>query len=249
MDWIDYSTSQWAFALLAAICLGMSKAGLGAMAVAGILLMANVFPVRESTGVILPMLIVADVFAVWTFHRFTVWRIMGKLLAPTIAGVVIGWWIMPEIPHELFSKIIAAVIICLLGLSVAQKLSSRLQVIAGDHPAIALPLGMLAGITTMLANAAGAVVTVYLLACRLPKYEFVGTAAWFFLIVNVLKVPFSASLGLITPTTLAFNAVLIPAIVAGLYFGKWLLGKINQQTFEWLLIGLSFLGCLRLFFA
>jgi len=246
--WIDYSSTQWAFAALAAICLGMSKTGFGAMSVVGILLMANVFPVRESTGVILPMLIVADIFAVWSFHRFTVWRIMTKILAPALAGVVVGWLLMPVIPHGIFSKIIAALLIGLLGLSVAQKLSTRPQKIAGEHPAIAWPLGVLAGITTMLANAAGAVVTVYLLACRLPKYEFVGTAAWFFFIVNVLKVPFSASLGLITPATLAFNAALVPAVIAGVYIGKLVLGKINQQAFEWLLIILSFLGCLRLFF-
>ena len=226
----------------------MSKAGFGAMAVLGILLMANVFPVRESTGVILPMLIVADVIAVATFNKFTVWRLLLKLLPPALAGIVVGWWIMPMIPLGLFSKIIAVLLIGLLLLSVAQKLSNRLQRIAGDHPVIAWPLGITAGITTMLANAAGAVVTVYLLACRLPKYEFVGTAAWFFFIVNVFKVPFSASLGLITPATLAFNATLIPAIVAGILAGRVVLGKINQQVFEWLLIILSLLGCLRLFF-
>ncbi len=248
MTWNDYSTSQWLFAILAAACLGMSKAGFGAMALAGILLMANVFPVRESTGVILPMLILADVFAVAAFRRFTVWKILLKILPPSLAGVLIGWWIMPDIPHDTFSKLIAVLVIALLALSAAQKLSNRLQNIAGDHPAIAWPLGIIAGITTMLANAAGAVVTVYLLACRLPKYEFVGTAAWFFLIVNVFKVPFSASLGLITPTTLAFNAALIPAVVGGLFAGRFLLGKINQQAFEWMLIILSLLGSLRLFF-
>jgi uncharacterized membrane protein YfcA len=246
--WGEYSAVQWLFAALAAVCLGMSKAGFGAMAVLGILLMANVFPVRESTGVILPMLIVADVIAVATFNKFTVWRLLLKLLPPALAGIVVGWWIMPMIPLGLFSKIIAVLLIGLLMLSVAQKLSNRLQRIAGDHPVIAWPLGITAGITTMLANAAGAVVTVYLLACRLPKYEFVGTAAWFFFIVNVFKVPFSASLGLITPGTLAFNATLIPAIVAGILAGRVVLGKINQQVFEWLLIILSLLGCLRLFF-
>lgn len=230
------------------MCLGMSKAGFGAMAIVGILLMTNVFPVRESTGVILPMLILADVFAVAAFRRFTVWGILIKILPPTLAGVILGWWLMPLIPHDIFSKIIAVLVIVLLGLSAAQKVSNRLQSVAGEHPAIAWPLGMIAGITTMLANAAGAVVTVYLLACRLPKYEFVGTAAWFFLIVNVFKVPFSASLGLITPTTLVFNAILIPAVVGGLYAGRFLLGKINQQAFEWMLIILSLLGSIRLFF-
>jgi len=244
----DYSSTQWLFAGVAASCLGMSKAGFGGMAVLGVLLMANVFPVRESTGVILPMLIVADVFAVASFQRFTIWRVLIRLLPPACLGVVAGWLLMPLIPPEIFSKIIAVIVVSLLALTAAQKLSNTLQMTAGEHQAIAWPLGILAGITTMLANAAGAVVTVYLLACRLPKYEFVGTAAWFFLIVNVIKVPFSASLGLITPSTLTFNAALIPAVIAGLFFGRFLLGKLNQNVFEWTLIILSLIGSVRLFF-
>jgi uncharacterized membrane protein YfcA len=98
----------------------------------------------------------------------------------------------------------------------------------------------------MLANAAGPAMTVYLLASRLPKYEFVGTAAWFFFFINLIKVPFSMSLGLITPNTLLFNLMLAPAVLVGLFSGKFLLSKINQTHFEWLLIALSLLGALKL---
>jgi uncharacterized membrane protein YfcA len=101
----------------------------------------------------------------------------------------------------------------------------------------------------MLANAAGPAMTVYLLASRLPKYEFVGTAAWFFFFINIIKVPFSASLGLITSQTLLFNLLLAPAVLIGLFLGKFLLGKINQKAFEWILISLSLLGALRLIWA
>ena len=101
----------------------------------------------------------------------------------------------------------------------------------------------------MLANAAGAVMTVYLLACRLPKYEFVGTAAWFFFIVNMIKVPFSASLGLINTSSLTLNLLLVPGIVAGVAGGRFFLGKINQQVFEWLMIVFSLAGGLRLILA
>jgi uncharacterized membrane protein YfcA len=245
----DLATQQWLYAALAATCVGISKSGFGAMAIPGILLMTQVMPARESTGVILPMLILADLFAVYAFRKFTVWRLLVKILPAAVLGVVLGWWLMPLIPAGLFTPVIGWIILALLLLTILQKCSSQLQEVAADHPAVSWPLGLLAGVSTMLANAAGPAMTVYLLASRLPKYEFVGTAAWFFFFINIIKVPFSASLGLITPQTLLFNLILAPAVLIGLFCGKLLLGKITQKAFEWLLIGLSLLGALRLIWA
>ena len=234
---------------MAAACVGISKSGFGAMAIPGILLMTQVMPARESTGVILPMLILADLFAVHAFRKFTVWRLLLKILPAAVLGVVVGWWLMPLIPAGLFTPVIGWIILALLLLTILQKCSSQLQEIAADHPAVSWPLGLLAGVSTMLANAAGPAMTVYFLASRLPKYEFVGTAAWFFFFINIIKVPFSASLGLITSQTLLFNLLLAPAVLIGLFLGKFLLGKINQKAFEWILISLSLLGALRLIWA
>jgi uncharacterized membrane protein YfcA len=155
---------------------------------------------------------------------------------------------MPRIPTGLFTPVIGWIILALLLLTILQKCSTQLQKIVADHPVVAWPLGLLAGISTMLANAAGPAMTVYFLANRLPKYEFVGTAAWFFFLINIIKVPFSTSLGLITFQTLLFNLLLAPAVLIGLFAGKFLLGKINQKAFEWLLIGLSLIGALRLIY-
>lgn len=242
----DLATEQWLFAILSAACVGISKSGFGAMAIPGILLMTQVMPARESTGIILPMLILADIFAVQAFRKFTVWALLLKILPAAVFGVVLGWWLMPRIPVGFFTPVIGWIVLGLLLLTILQKTSSKLQDIAAGHPAIAWPLGLLAGVSTMLANAAGPAMTVYLLAARLPKYEFVGTAAWFFFFINLIKVPFSISLGLITPNTLLFNLMLAPAVLVGLFSGKFLLGKINQTHFEWLLIALSLLGALRL---
>jgi uncharacterized membrane protein YfcA len=180
----DLATQQWLYAALAATCVGISKSGFGAMAIPGILLMTQVMSARESTGVILPMLILADLFAVYAFRKFTVWRLLVKILPAAVLGVVLGWWLMPLIPAGLFTPVIGWIILALLLLTILQKCSSQLQEIAADHPAVSWPLGLLAGVSTMLANAAGPAMTVYLLASRLPKYEFVGTAAWFFFFIN-----------------------------------------------------------------
>lgn len=232
-------------AVLAAVCTGLSKGGFGGAGMLAVVLMAAVFPPRESTGVLLPMLIVADVVAVQIFHRHAKFRLVLRLLPPTIAGIVAGWLIMPAICARSFGRWMGAMVLLLLGVVILQRWKPGLLEQA-HRRRFAWPAGFLAGLTTMLANAAGAVMSIYLLACKLPKMEFVGTAAWFFFAVNLLKVPFSASLGLITGPSLLLNAALAPVVVGSVFLGRWLLGKVNQRLFEWLMLGFSAVGALRL---
>lgn len=213
-----------------------------------ILLMAQIMPARESTGAILPMLILADIFAVAAFRRHANVRLVLRLLPPAVLGVVCGWVLMPMIPSAVFGRMIGWLTLGLIMLMLTLKLRPQFLTIAAEGRGVAWPSGWLAGVTTMIANAAGPVMTMYLLTCRLPKWEFVGTAAWYFFAVNVLKVPFSVSLGLITLKSLTLNLWLAPIVVAGVFLGRWLLGKVNQNAFEWLMILFSLLGALRLIF-
>ena len=245
----DLTPVDWLLAVLAAIGIGMAKAGFGGLGMLAILIMARVLPARESTGAILPMLILADVFAVYTFRQHAKGGLVLRMLPPAAIGIVCGWLFMPHIPTKDFGPLIGWITLALVALVLIQKFAPRLMNLAVEHPGIAWPFGWLAGSTTMIANAAGPVMTIYLLACRLPKFEFVGTAAWFFFAINLLKVPFSASLGLINSASLTLNLWLAPAVVAGIFAGRWLLGKINQAIFEWLMIIFSLLGALRLILA
>ncbi len=237
---------DWALAVFAAACIGLAKAGFGGMGMLAVLVMAQVLPARESTGAILPMLIVADVFAVIVYRQHARVRVVLRMLPPALAGILCGWLLIPHIPAEQFGRLIGAITLVLIVVVLVQKFRPALLRIATEHPGIAWPVGWLAGVTTMLANAAGPVMTVYFLACRLPKMEFVGTAAWYFFVLNVIKVPFSASRGLINGPSLHLNALLVPAVLGGAFLGRWLLGKVNQATFEWLMIIFSLAGAIRL---
>lgn len=191
----DLSPLEWALSVFAAISIGMAKAGFGGLGMLAILIMARVLPPRESTGAILPMLILADIFAVHTYRAHAKGILVLKMIPPALVGIICGWLLMPHIPTQAFGRFIGWLTLALVLLVLVQKFAPRWTNFAVEHPGIAWPFGWLAGSTTMLANAAGPVMTVYLLACRLPKFEFVGTAAWFFFVINLSQGAFQRFTG------------------------------------------------------
>jgi uncharacterized membrane protein YfcA len=137
----------------------------------------------------------------------------------------------------------------ILGLALLQLARlQRPQWFAGvpHNPWFAWGMGLLAGVTTMLANAAGPIFALYALAVSLPKFEIVGTSAWFFFIVNALKIPFSVALGLIHTQTLLLNVVLSPVIVAGVFGGRWVVHHVPQRVFDAFLLAFAAIAALRL---
>jgi uncharacterized membrane protein YfcA len=115
-----------------------------------------------------------------------------------------------------------------------------------EHPLLGLVAGWATGLATMLANAAGAITAFYFLARRMDKMTFVGTAAWFYLVINLSKVPFSIQLGLMTPGSLKFDLMLLPAVVVGAVAGRLLLRRVPQRLFEWITVLLATAAALRL---
>jgi hypothetical protein len=241
-----FTPAQWLLCGMAALSAGMAKTGFGGMGTVALVLMALVMPARESTGALLTILITADIYAVMAFRRHANWRVVLALLPPAILGIVAGWWLMPHVPDGLFRPLLGGITLALIGLLFLQRAMPRLSDAVSSRPMLGWVAGCLGGITTMLANAAGPIMSIYLLACRLPKMELVGTAAWFFFVVNLSKIPFSASLGLIDRESLYLTVVLAPLIIVGAASGKWLLTRINQPLFEALLIAFSVLAALRL---
>jgi len=241
---MNWEIWQWLIAGLAAVMIGMAKTGLGGLGVISIVIMASILPARESTGMILTLLIVADIFAVSVFRRHAQWPLVFRLLPAATLGIVCGFFIMPAIPSEVFGRMIGFLTLFLIGMMLLQRKNPALAEMAAKHGAVLA--GWSGGVVTMLANAAGPIMSIYLLACRLPKMEFVGTAAWFFFAVNLIKVPFSVSMGLIDSDSLRITAILAPLVIIGGFFGRWILGKLNQRTFEWIMILLALAGTLRL---
>lgn len=229
---MDFSAAQWIIAVISAMLIGLSKTGLPGVGILCVPLMAAILPAKASTGVVLPLLIFADIFAVAYYHRHAVWPHLIRLMPWALAGIIIGYFIMGHINDAQLKPIIGAIVLIMLGLNYLRNRAAGGQLSIPTQWYFAAAMGLAAGVTTMLANAAGPIMIIYLLAMRLPKNEFIGTGAWYFLILNWVKVPFSMHLGLITAASLKFNLVLFPCVALGAAGGIFLLRWIPQKVFN-----------------
>ncbi|MFG0253867.1 MAG: sulfite exporter TauE/SafE family protein [Rhodopirellula sp. JB053] len=237
---------QWACLIIGAMGIGVSKSGFPGISMLHVVLYAFVFGALESTGVLLPMLVVGDVCAIRFFGREANWIHVRRLLPPTVAGILIGWLMMDRLDAGQFKLIVGGIILALTGVQLTRTFRPGWFDSVPHQTWFAVVLGLLAGVTTMLANAAGPVVALYLLAVALPKWELIGTSAWLFLVLNVLKLPLSFQLGLIHWNTLLIGALMAPAIPLGMLGGRWLVGRVPQKWFNLILLGFTAIAALRL---
>jgi uncharacterized protein len=236
---------------IAAICgaafiTGFSKTGVPGIGILIPTLAAMAMPARASTGLILPVLIEGDCAAIGYWRRRAAWPSLARVLPWTAAGVVAGYFLMGALSDAVFKPLLGAMILAIVGLDLARR-AAGVELRAGSR-GLAAAIGILAGAFTMIANAAGPVMTVYLLSMRLSKEDFVGTGAWFYFIVNLFKLPFSVALGLVTWATLKVDLALLPLVLLGGLAGVLVMRRLPQKVFNVLAEALAVLGGIRLFF-
>jgi uncharacterized membrane protein YfcA len=232
MNPMHFEPWQWAVLALGGFGAGFSKTGIPGISILFVAIFANIMPARQATGLVLPLLIFADIFAYFLYRKHLEWRRVGRLLPWAVAGVVLGWAVLGHIDDRQTARVIGLILGTMLGLHVWRRRRTPEEALARAPVWIGPFVGVLSGFATMVANAAGPVMTLYLLAMRLPKLEFLGTAAAFFLVINWIKVPFSLQLGLLNAPSLTLNLVLLPAVAAGALAGPWVVKRVNQVVFE-----------------
>ena len=242
----DLTPLQWMLAVLAGFGIGVSKSGFAGVSLLHVVVFIFLFGPRDSTGVVLPMLIIGDIMAVIAFRQHARWEYIRRMLPPAITGIFVGWWMMKHLSDAAFKPLVGIVILLLTLLQLLRLWRPQLYENVPHRLWFAWLMGLLAGVTTMVANAAGPIMALFLIAVSLPKLELVGTSAWFFFVINCLKIPFSVHLGLIHPGTLLLNAVLVPVIGAGLFAGRWSVTRIPQRLFDALLLAFAAIAALRL---
>ncbi|MEU6122057.1 sulfite exporter TauE/SafE family protein [Streptomyces sp. NPDC047123] len=249
MGW-DLSAWQFVALAVAALLVGFSKTAVSGANTISLAVFAAVLPARASTGVLLPVLIAGDVLAVLTYRRHAHWPTLWRLFPAVAGGVVLGTVFLTWADDAVMRMSIGAILLLMAAVTLARRRSAARAEPAEDpapgNRLKAPSYGVLGGFTTMVANAGGPVMSMYLLSAGFRKLGFLGTSAWFFLIVNTAKVPFSVGLGLIDARSLLLDAALVLFVVPGALLGKYTVHRINQRLFEQLVIGATVLGGLQL---
>ncbi|MBI5770250.1 MAG: sulfite exporter TauE/SafE family protein [Verrucomicrobia bacterium] len=243
---MNFDVWQWALAVIAALVVGISKAGIGGLGMLSVMIFAQILPAKQATGVVLPLLCFGDVVAASVYWRHAKWSHVWRLFPWTAAGIFAGYVTLGRIDDRGAAALIGGIV---LGLVAMQLVRRRAAGGEAEHGAWFAPMiGALAGFTTMIANAAGPLMVIYMLAMRLPKMDFVGTGAVFFLMINLFKAPFMVHLGMINAQSFGLNLWLAPLVLAGAWFGrKWVM-RMEQRVFENVALTLSIVAGLNLLF-
>ncbi len=243
----NLSFLQWAAIGLAVFLLGLSKAGIKGIGIIIVVILAFVFGEKTSTGILLPMLICADILAVIYYNQHAQWKYIFKLLPMMIVGVLVGVWIGNDISEEIFKRLMAIIIISIVILMFISE--SRKSTSVPKSKFFSWIMGFLAGFTTMIGNLAGPVSNIYFLATRLPKNEFIGTAAWLFFIVNVFKLPFHLFVWkTVSVETLVLNSVMVPMVICGFFVGVALVKLISNLNYRRFILIVTAIGGVILLF-
>ncbi len=243
----EISVAAWAMAATAVFLMGISKAGLKGMSIFNVTLMALAFGSKASTGLFIPLLIVGDIFAVAYYNRHTQWKYILRFIPWMITGILIGVLVGKDLPEQEFKWGMVVVIFLSLGMLVWWDRRKSKSV--PSHWAFAGSMGIMAGVCTMIGNLAGAFTNIFFLAMRLPKNEFVGTAAWLFFITNLFKLPFHIFVWkTISTESLLINLKLLPAIFVGLVLGVFLVKKINEKNYKRFILIVTAIGAVAILF-
>jgi uncharacterized membrane protein YfcA len=242
----DFSIVQWILLVVCALFVGMSKVGIAGISMFYIPVLALIFGGKTSTGILLPMLMIADIFGVSYYHRHAEWKYLAKLLPWAFVGIGIGLWVGKVVNDEWFKNIIAVLVFAGVGIMLWREKQNRTDLFPHSWWFAAV-MGVLGGFATMIGNVAGPIFAIYMLAMNLPKNAFIGTGAWFFLIVNFFKFPLQVWVwNNIGWKTIIMDLIMLPAIALGAFLGIWIVRKIPDKTYRTFVIIVTVLSAFLL---
>jgi len=242
----DLTVVQWILLAVCALFVGMSKVGIAGISMFYIPVLALIFGGKPSTGILLPMLMMADIFGVAYYHRHAEWKYLVKLLPWAFVGIGIGLWVGKVVNDEWFKNIIAFLVFAGVGIMLWREKQKRTDFFPHTWWFAAI-MGVLGVFATMIGNVAGTIFAIYMLAMNIPKNAFIGTGAWFFLIVNFFKFPLQVWVwNNIGWKTIIIDLIMLPAIALGAFLGIWIVRKIPDKTYRTFVIIVTVLSAFLL---
>jgi len=243
----DVTVWQLGIALIAGVGCGFAKAGMATLGIFNAVLMMQAFPAKEAVGILLPILIVADLAAVTLYRRHVAWRHLTSLLPWVLVGIAGGYVLLSAFDDAALRPFLGWMLLTLIGMQLWKDYARpSIRTFAFRSAWSTTSLGALAGFATTVGNVSGAVMSMYLFGKKLPKEAFVGTGAWFYLTVNLIKLPLFIQLGMVSSRTLTVNAAMLPAAAAGMLLGAVVIPRMKQTHFQLAVLLLGAGGALTL---
>jgi uncharacterized membrane protein YfcA len=216
------------------LLVGLAKTSIGGLGLLCAALLTQILPAKESTGVLLILLIIGDLFAITAYRKYVDWKFLRTLFMPVFVGLVFGAIFLSQSTDESLKKFIGWVVVILVILyPLSQYWQKKNSDLNSRFPRfLRLTLGSTAGFMSMVANSGGTPMSIYLFLRRESVMNFLANSAWFFFIVNLIKLPFTIGLGILEVTSFKFILPAIPAIAVGALIGKKIVSQINQKIFQ-----------------
>lgn len=243
---LHISSVEWSIIIICGMLIGMSKVGVPGVSMIVVPVMAFIFGAKQSTGVLLPILIMADVFGVAYYRRHANWTHLTKVIPWAVIGLLIALWVGEIVNDKQFKNLIAILVFFSIGLMIWQDKRKGTQFFP-DKWWFAAIMGVLGGFATMIGNVAGPVFAIYLLAMHLPKNSFIGTGAWFFMIINLSKFPLQLFVwNNLSIQTLSIDLITLPAIAAGAFLGFKVVTIIPEKIYRGFVIVITVISAFLL---
>ncbi|TRX71697.1 sulfite exporter TauE/SafE family protein [Carboxylicivirga sp. M1479] len=240
----DWTT--WAITIICAFFIGVSKSGLKGLSMFVIPLFAHLYGGKASVGIILPCLLMGDLMALRFYYKSANIKLILKLIPPAIIGIIIAVIIGSKISDAQFKITMGTAILFCLGLLLINEFKGKIDI--SGSKLFSNSLGLTGGFATMIGNAAGPIFNLYLLSMRLPKAAFIGTGAWFYLLLNSFKIPFHVlSWQTINGQTFQLNLLMFPILILGTFVGKKIVGYIPEKPYRYFIYTITLLSAILLF--
>jgi len=230
---VDYELWQWSLFGVAALIVGLSKCGIPGIGILNVVLFQHALLAKDATGFGLPVLVIGDICAAIAYRKHAEWPLIAKLAPWAGLGVLLGYFALGALSDELAGLLIALLLALMLAIHVYRELrKGSLESMAAGGRGASILIGLGAGFTSMIGNAAGPLMALYMLSMGFPKMRFLGVSVYFFLVLNLFKLPFLTHLDLVSMGSINANLKLIPFVVTGAFIGVLFAKHVKQIWFD-----------------
>ena len=234
------ATAFWFFCCLSVFVVSITKSGFGgSIGALAAPIMLTVMPAKLALGVLLPLYLCADIWTVYLWRGYAVWWLLFWMVLFAVLGQFLGWLVIGYIDDDMLKAVIGVIalvtggrhFISMLPVTLGRLKAPHHKLMRQQHRKRASVWCSLSGLSSFVSLTGGIPIQVFMLPMKLQRFFVVGTLAWYFLFINVAKLPFFIELDIFTADTLMLSLILLPVVPAGVIVGRWLNKNMSDRLF------------------